>query len=192
MLPDDQATKLRRLIDKHKESHYVLFDEVEELLSSTHNGGKKLEDVILAIENAGIEIFDEPKADFEARFAGISPSTELTFGDGDPVKVYVHEACQRPRLSRAREIELAELMLLDDPRTAEEARTELAEGNLKVVVAISQRHAGQGVRILDLIYAGYEGLLSAIQRFDCRRGYRFSSYAIWWIRQAIVRAARVH
>ena len=194
MTPDDHAARLRLLIDNGKECGFVLFDEVEGVLPPKHNGGRELEDVILEIENAGIEILDEPKADFEARFEGISAATSFSadvFAD-DPLNVYVREVCQVPVLSHERETELADLMQSDHSRTAERAKKELVEANLRIVVAIAERYVNRGVHVLDLIVAGNEGLMSAVQRFDGRRGYRLSSYAIWWIRQSIIRAARVH
>ncbi|HEV2201816.1 MAG TPA: sigma-70 family RNA polymerase sigma factor [Bryobacteraceae bacterium] len=189
MAPDDHTARLRLLIDKGKESGFVLFDEVEGVLPPKHNGGRALEDTILAIESSGLEILDEPRAEFEAKLsADTDPKNYLD----DPVKVYVREVGQVPLLSRLREFELRELIQSDHPQTAEQAKKELVEGNLRVVVAVAQRYADRGVHVLDLIMAGNEGLMSAVQRFDGRRGYRFSSYAIWWIRQSIIRAARVH
>jgi len=189
MAPDDRAARLRRLISRGKESGFVLFDEVEAVLPPKHNGGRALEETILAIENSGLEILDEPRAEVEAK---LSVDTDPESFIDDPVKVYVREVCQVPLLSRLHEFELAQLMQSADPEAAQSARKDLVEGNLRVVVAIAKRYADSGVHVLDLTQAGNQGLMSAIRRFDCRRGCRFSSYAIWWIRQSIIRAARVH
>lgn len=105
-------------------------------------------------------------------------------GIEDPVRMYLKEIGKIPLLSTDEEIELAKKMELGD----QEARKRLAEANLRLVVSIAKRYVGRGMQFLDLIQEGNLGLIKAVEKFDYRKGYKFSTYATWWIRQAITRA----
>ena len=105
-------------------------------------------------------------------------------GVDDPVRMYLKEIGKVPLLSPDEEIELAKKNELGD----EEAKKKLAESNLRLVVSIAKRYAGRGMQLLDLIQEGNLGLIKAVEKFDYRKGYKFSTYATWWIRQAITRA----
>ena len=105
-------------------------------------------------------------------------------GVDDPVRMYLTEIGKVPLLSPDEEIELAKKIELGD----EEAKKKLAESNLRLVVSIAKRYAGRGMQLLDLIQEGNLGLIKAVEKFDYRKGYKFSTYATWWIRQAITRA----
>lgn len=105
-------------------------------------------------------------------------------GVDDPVRMYLKEIGKVPLLSPDEEIELAKKIELGD----EEAKKKLAESNLRLVVSIAKRYAGRGMQLLDLIQEGNLGLIKAVEKFDYRKGYKFSTYATWWIRQAITRA----
>ena len=105
-------------------------------------------------------------------------------GVDDPVRMYLKEIGKVPLLSPDEEIELAKKIELGD----EEAKKKLAESNLRLVVSIAKRYAGLGMQLLDLIQEGNLGLIKAVEKFDYRKGYKFSTYATWWIRQAITRA----
>ena len=113
---------------------------------------------------------------------------DLSVPDGvsieDPVRMYLKEIGKVPLLSAEEEIELAKRMELGD----QEAKKRLAEANLRLVVSIAKRHVGRGMLFLDLIQEGNLGLIKAVEKFDYRKGYKFSTYATWWIRQAITRA----
>lgn len=113
---------------------------------------------------------------------------DLSIPDGisieDPVRMYLKEIGKVPLLSAEEEIELAKRMELGD----EEAKKRLAEANLRLVVSIAKRYVGRGMLFLDLIQEGNLGLIKAVEKFDYRKGYKFSTYATWWIRQAITRA----
>jgi len=102
----------------------------------------------------------------------------------DPVRMYLKEIGKVPLLNADEEIELAKRMELGD----EEAKKRLAEANLRLVVSIAKRYVGRGMLFLDLIQEGNLGLIKAVEKFDYRKGYKFSTYATWWIRQAITRA----
>ena len=113
---------------------------------------------------------------------------DLSVPDGvsieDPVRTYLKEIGKVPLLTAEEEIELAKRMELGD----EEAKKRLAEANLRLVVSIAKRYVGRGMLFLDLIQEGNLGLIKAVEKFDYRKGYKFSTYATWWIRQAITRA----
>ena len=113
---------------------------------------------------------------------------DLTVPDGisieDPVRMYLKEIGKVPLLSAEEEIELAKKMEMGDL----EAKQRLAEANLRLVVSIAKRYVGRGMLFLDLIQEGNLGLIKAVEKFDYRKGYKFSTYATWWIRQAITRA----
>ena len=113
---------------------------------------------------------------------------DLSIPDGvsldDPVRMYLKEIGKVPLLSPEEEIELAKRMELGD----ENARKRLAEANLRLVVSIAKRYVGRGMQFLDLIQEGNLGLIKAVEKFDYHKGYKFSTYATWWIRQAITRA----
>lgn len=102
----------------------------------------------------------------------------------DPVRMYLKEIGKVPLLSPDEEIELAKKIELGD----EAAKKKLAEANLRLVVSIAKRYVGRGMQLLDLIQEGNLGLIKAVEKFDYRKGYKFSTYATWWIRQAITRA----
>ena len=116
---------------------------------------------------------------------------ELSVPDGisieDPVRMYLKEIGKVPLLSADREVELAKKMEEGGPE-GEAAKKELAEANLRLVVSIAKRYVGRGMLFLDLIQEGNLGLIKAVEKFDYKKGYKFSTYATWWIRQAITRA----
>jgi RNA polymerase primary sigma factor len=105
-------------------------------------------------------------------------------GTGDPVKMYLKEIGRVPLLKGTEEVDLAKRIEQGDER----ARAHLIEANLRLVVSIARRHIGRGLSLLDLIQEGNCGLMRAVEKFDYRRGFKFSTYATWWIRQAVTRA----
>ena len=127
-------------------------------------------------DKADLKAAEESEEDFEASMAkGIAVD--------DPVRMYLKEIGKVPLLSAEEEIELAKRMELGD----EEAKKKLCEANLRLVVSIAKRYVGRGMLFLDLIQEGNLGLIKAVDKFDWRKGYKFSTYATWWIRQAITR-----
>ena len=131
-------------------------------------------------EDILLEVDDEEEIEVE--------KIDLSVPDGvsieDPVRMYLKEIGKVPLLSAEEEIELAKRMELGD----QEAKKRLAEANLRLVVSIAKRYVGRGMLFLDLIQEGNLGLIKAVEKFDYRKGYKFSTYATWWIRQAITRA----
>ncbi len=126
---------------------------------------------------------DEPEND-EIAMEQVDLSVPEGIGTEDPVRMYLKEIGKVPLLTPDEEIELAKRMELGD----EEAKKTLAEANLRLVVSIAKRYVGRGMQFLDLIQEGNLGLIKAVEKFDYRKGYKFSTYATWWIRQAITRA----
>lgn len=134
------------------------------------------------------ELFLEDEADLEDEEEIDMEHIDLSVPDGvsleDPVRMYLKEIGKIPLLSSEDEIELAKEMELGN----EEAQKRLAEANLRLVVSIAKRYVGRGMQFLDLIQEGNLGLIKAVEKFDYRKGYKFSTYATWWIRQAITRS----
>ncbi|MCQ2544226.1 MAG: RNA polymerase sigma factor RpoD [Lachnospiraceae bacterium] len=126
----------------------------------------------------------EVEAEIDMDIDKIDLSGELGIETDDPVRMYLKEIGKVPLLSAEEEIDLAKRMEIGD----EEAKKRLAEANLRLVVSIAKRYVGRGLLFLDLIQEGNLGLIKAVEKFDYRKGYKFSTYATWWIRQAITRA----
>ena len=162
-LNTDMMTKIFDYLDEH---HVAVLSETEE-------DDEILDDMILEdAEDADIDI----------------EKIDLSVPDGvsieDPVRMYLKEICKVPLLTAEEEIELAKRMEAGD----EKAKQKLAEANLRLVVSIAKRYVGRGMLFLDLIQEGNLGLIKAVEKFDYEKGYKFSTYATWWIRQAITRA----
>ena len=127
-----------------------------------------------------MELDEEEEIDVEHLDLSVPEGVSLE----DPVRMYLKEIGKSPLLGMEDEVELAKKMELGDP----EARKRLAESNLRLVVSIAKRYVGRGMQFLDLIQEGNLGLIKAVEKFDYTKGYKFSTYATWWIRQAITRA----
>ena len=129
-------------------------------------------------------IEEELEGEEEIDMENIDLSVPEGVGTEDPVRMYLKEIGKVPLLNSEDEIELAKKIELGD----EEAKQKLTEANLRLVVSIAKRYVGRGMQFLDLIQEGNLGLIKAVEKFDYRKGYKFSTYATWWIRQAITRA----
>ncbi|NLL80030.1 MAG: RNA polymerase sigma factor RpoD [Clostridiales bacterium] len=158
------------------------FDRILEALEQSNVDALRMsdEDDALDIPDEEIILSEEDEVDME--------NIDLSVPDGvsieDPVRMYLKEIGKVPLLSAEEEIELAKRMELGD----EDAKKRLAEANLRLVVSIAKRYVGRGMLFLDLIQEGNLGLIKAVEKFDFRKGFKFSTYATWWIRQAITRA----
>ncbi len=188
--------KLQLLLAEAKKKKNVLEEqEVQNFFSEDNLDSEKWDVVfdfldankvdILHIGNDDIELESEDL--FEEEDINLE-QIDLTVPDGvgveDPVRMYLKDIGKIPLLSPEEEIELAKRIEAGD----EEAKKRLAETNLRLVVSIAKRYAGRGMQFLDLIQEGNLGLIKAVDKFDYRKGYKFSTYATWWIRQAITRA----
>ncbi len=143
-------------------------------------------DVLRPEEELEADLFleEELNPDDEIDVEAIDLSVPEGISVEDPIRMYLKEIGKIPLLSTEEEIELAKRMELGDT----EARKRLAEANLRLVVSIAKRYAGRGMQLLDLIQEGNLGLIKAVEKYDYRKGFKFSTYATWWIRQAITRA----
>ena len=136
------------------------------------------------VDDTDVDIDDMISGEDEVDMEHIDLSVPEGVSIEDPVRMYLKEIGKVPLLNAEREIELAKRMEEGD----EEAKKELAEANLRLVVSIAKRYVGRGMLFLDLIQEGNLGLIKAVEKFDYHKGYKFSTYATWWIRQAITRA----
>ena len=189
--------KLKELLSLAKKKKNMLeYQEISDFFADMQLDSDKFEKILDFLEANNIDVLritdddadddillevdDEDEIEVE--------KIDLSVPDGvsieDPVRMYLKEIGKVPLLSAEEEIELAKRMELGD----QEAKKRLAEANLRLVVSIAKRYVGRGMLFLDLIQEGNLGLIKAVEKFDYRKGYKFSTYATWWIRQAITRA----
>ena len=175
-----------------KNGNALTYGEVLEAFNNQDLSAETMEELYEVLGKQGIDIVDETAdADSDGSDAVIEKTEEeidLTIPEGisidDPVRMYLKEIGRVPLLTAEEEIMLAKRMENGD----EEAQKRLAEANLRLVVSIAKRYVGRGMLFLDLIQEGNLGLIKAVEKFDYNKGYKFSTYATWWIRQAITRA----
>ncbi|MCM1549476.1 MAG: RNA polymerase sigma factor RpoD [Clostridium sp.] len=188
--------QLKSLIELAKKKKNVLEDkEVIGHFAGIDLNEQRMEIVYDALENSNIDVLsmtDEEPDDIpfeieEEEVEQIDISVPEGVSIEDPVRMYLKEIGKVPLLSAEEEISLAQLMEQGGPE-GENAKKKLAEANLRLVVSIAKRYVGRGMLFLDLIQEGNLGLIKAVEKFDYRKGYKFSTYATWWIRQAITRA----
>ncbi len=194
MATQDKKAVIRELIELGKQKGSLTNQDILDAIGELDFDPEKLEKLYDTIEAQGIEIvedmgdikIDDLELDFvenkDADGVPIAADTGLTIDD--PVKVYLKEIGRVPLLSSEEEIELA--IRISDGDVA--AKQRLSEANLRLVVSIAKRYLGRGMQFLDLIQEGNLGLIKAVEKFDYTKGFKFSTYATWWIRQAITRA----
>ena len=202
LLAKQKEEKLNALIEKGKKAGKLTSKELMDVLDDMNLEPEELDKFYDKLENLGIDTSGEdilPPLDDEAlpaleELQEIEEVTEEeiadtdalvdTFSTDDPVRMYLKEIGKVPLLTPEEEQELARRMADGD----EEAKRRMAEANLRLVVSIAKRYVGRGMLFLDLIQEGNLGLIKAVDKFDYTKGYKFSTYATWWIRQAITRA----
>ncbi len=199
MTNNEKKNIVRELLEKGKEKGSLTYNEINEELEKLDFTQDQMNIVYDEFRNAGIEIeesisaaeLDELKdIEEEINNLPIDPADmeALLQSEGitidDPVKIYLHEIGRVPLLTTEMEAEIAERIANGD----QEAKRILNEANLRLVVSIAKRYVGRGLLFLDLIQEGNLGLIKAVEKFDPNKGYKFSTYATWWIRQAITRA----
>ncbi len=177
-------TRLEELVNMGKKKKGVLeYKEVMDHLADLDLNPDRIDRIYEYLETQGIDILGNLDAEEE-----VEKEIDLTLPEGinidDPVRMYLKEIGKVPLLSADEEVELAQRMEEGD----EKAKKKLAEANLRLVVSIAKRYVGRGMLFLDLIQEGNLGLIKAVEKFDYHKGYKFSTYATWWIRQAITRA----
>lgn len=185
----------KKLIDKGKQSGHLSTQDIDTIIVELDLDVDELEKLNELIDSANISIIDDfsaealdgislevdlPKETDAAETVAVNDNAAMD----DPVKVYLKEIGRVPLLTPEEEIELAIRISEDD----QEAKKRLAEANLRLVVSIAKRYVGRGMQFLDLIQEGNLGLIKAVDKFDYTKGFKFSTYATWWIRQAITRA----
>lgn len=189
--------KLKNLLAIAKKKKNVLeYQEINDYFVDMHLEEEQFDEILETLEKNNVDVLriteddDIPEEEIllaEEEEVDVE-NLDLTIPDGisieDPVRMYLKEIGKVPLLSAEEEIELARKMEMGD----EEAKKRLAEANLRLVVSIAKRYVGRGMLFLDLIQEGNLGLIKAVEKFDYRKGYKFSTYATWWIRQAITRA----
>lgn len=188
----DPKIILKELSDEGREKGMLTYREIEDAFERVEIAPEQIEKIYEALEKMGIEIVaDNIEEDFEdLQFIDVEEeeNIDISIPEGisidDPVRMYLKEIGKVPLLSSDEEIELAKRMEVGN----EDAKKRLAEANLRLVVSIAKRYVGRGMLFLDLIQEGNLGLIKAVEKFDYRKGYKFSTYATWWIRQAITRA----
>ena len=188
----DNKTILTELLEHGKASGKLTTKEITDALETCEFDADQIDKLYDDFEAFNIDIVDDFTVDEDLdtalEFAGdddldLALSTDSIAID-DPVKIYLKEIGRVPLLSPEEEIELAQRMSSGDPY----AKKRLSEANLRLVVSIAKRYVGRGMQFLDLIQEGNLGLIKAVEKFDYTKGYKFSTYATWWIRQAITRA----
>ena len=180
---------IKELIDKGKQKGMLTEQEIEEALAELELDVDQIEKIHDNFEALGIDIVGDIEQEIQAMEDPDEEDLEdLSVPEGvnvdDHVRMYLKEIGKVPLLSADEEIEFARLMSEGD----EEAKKRLTEANLRLVVSIAKRYVGRGMLFLDLIQEGNLGLIKAVEKFDYTKGYKFSTYATWWIRQAITRA----
>ena len=183
-----KSDKLQELLESGKGKGVLTYQEIMDTLEGIELEPDEIERIYDALEENNVDVVEE--IDVSAEFPDDLSDAQLeaTIGEGvsidDPVRMYLKEIGKVPLLSPHDEIELAQKMVNGDL----EAKRKLEEANLRLVVSIAKRYVGRGMLFLDLIQEGNLGLIKAVEKFDYRKGYKFSTYATWWIRQAITRA----
>ena len=205
MTPEERAAAEAKFLERvrglitvaRKKKNILEYQEVNDYFADMKLNEEQFDKLLELLEQSGVDVLritgeeddipdeelllaEEDEVDME--------NIDLSVPDGvsieDPVRMYLKEIGKVPLLSADEEIELAQRMEDGD----EDAKKRLAEANLRLVVSIAKRYVGRGMLFLDLIQEGNLGLIKAVEKFDYRKGYKFSTYATWWIRQAITRA----
>ncbi|MFC4320809.1 RNA polymerase sigma factor RpoD [Litchfieldia salsa] len=183
----DQLTELG------KKRGVLTYEEIAEKMSGFEVESDQLDEYYEFLGEQGVELLGEGDEDADPNIQQLAKEEEFDLNDlsvppgvkiNDPVRMYLKEIGRVDLLSAEEEISLAKRIEDGD----EEAKRRLAEANLRLVVSIAKRYVGRGMLFLDLIQEGNMGLIKAVEKFDYRKGYKFSTYATWWIRQAITRA----
>ncbi|EIJ78904.1 RNA polymerase sigma factor RpoD [Bacillus methanolicus PB1] len=183
-----------QLTEQGKKTGVLTYDDIAEKLSNFELDSDQMDEFYEFLGDQGVELVGdneesdpnlqdlekEEDEEFDLNDLSVPPGVKIN----DPVRMYLKEIGRVDLLSAEEEIELAKRIEQGD----EEAKRRLAEANLRLVVSIAKRYVGRGMLFLDLIQEGNMGLIKAVEKFDYRKGYKFSTYATWWIRQAITRA----
>ncbi|HXR11980.1 MAG TPA: sigma-70 family RNA polymerase sigma factor, partial [Gaiellaceae bacterium] len=171
--------QLRSLLDHGEEIGSIDLGAFNELIADLELEGDELAALYEQLEQRGIELADDGRDAGESHYANDEVAAMTT----DSLQLFLNEAGRYPLLTAAEEVELAKRIERGDQR----AKDTMINSNLRLVVSIAKRYQGHSLSLLDLIQEGIIGLIRAAEKFDWRRGYKFSTYATWWIRQAVQR-----
>lgn len=186
------AHKIKKLIDQGKSAGFVTLDDIIKEFPEAEKNLEELDKLYGVLLDGGIEVLDS-KGEEESKEEAIKTdlkekieelNKKVRRNTSDPVRMYLSEIGQVSLLSKSEEIELAKRIEASD----KEAADKLIRSNLRLVVSIAKKYLGRNLTLLDLIQEGNMGLMKAVEKYDWRRGFKFSTYATWWIRQAITRA----
>lgn len=185
----DKEEKLKDIIESGKKKGVLTYKEINDALDGAEIDAENLDKLLGALEEMKIDVIDgELDKDISEDEEDSDSDIDLSVPEGvsidDPVRMYLKEIGKVNLLSADEEVDLAKRMAQGE----DEAKRKLAEANLRLVVSIAKRYVGRGMLFLDLIQEGNLGLIKAVEKFDYTKGYKFSTYATWWIRQAITRA----
>jgi RNA polymerase primary sigma factor len=201
-----ETPEITRLLDRGKQQGVLTYDEINEALRSESIDAEQAEDILQSIADEGIQVVEKVGETPARAPAPTGEEEEATLKDfeirdedggnvegipiDDSVRMWLREIGKTRLLTTEEEVELARRIENRDrdPEAAEEAKLILTEANLRLVVSIAKKYSGRGMSFPDLIQEGNIGLIRAVEKFDYRKGYKFSTYATWWIRQAITRA----
>ncbi|MEG0751623.1 MAG: RNA polymerase sigma factor RpoD [Oscillospiraceae bacterium] len=184
---EKKATLIKDLIEQGKKRGKLTTKEINDVLEEMDFDVEQVDKLYDTLEGHNVEIVEDLASEnLETNIAKEVDVIEAAVSEGidDPVKVYLKEIGRVPLLTPQEEVDLAIRMAQGD----EYARKRLSEANLRLVVSIAKRYVGRGMQFLDLIQEGNLGLIKAVEKFDYTKGFKFSTYATWWIRQAITRA----
>ncbi|MBR6667610.1 MAG: RNA polymerase sigma factor RpoD [Clostridia bacterium] len=191
--PDARQAKLNELYEYGKSKGSLTYKDIMDRLMEMDMDPDQLDKVLETLEALGVEVINEnepapaaPAAPAQEDLSDMSAPEGVSIDD--PVRMYLKEIGKVPLLTADEEIEIAKQLESGTDEEKEEAKRKLAEANLRLVVSIAKRYVGRGMLFLDLIQEGNLGLIKAVEKFDYTKGFKFSTYATWWIRQAITRA----
>ena len=184
---DSIESVMERLLEEGKKEGKLSYDEIGDAFEKVPMDSDEIDEMYKNFEKQGIHLIDEKDSKGDDEEVDVTKE-DLSVPKGvtvdDPVRMYLKEIGKISLLTAEEEVEIAKRMEAGD----ESAKKELAEANLRLVVSIAKRYVGRGMSFLDLIQEGNLGLMKAVDKFDYTKGFKFSTYATWWIRQAITRA----
>ncbi|HZK35176.1 MAG TPA: RNA polymerase sigma factor RpoD [Bacillota bacterium] len=181
---ESKRDKIKELIEKGKAKGTLTYKEIMDMLEEIELEPDQIEKLYEKLEALGIDVLDEKEDGDDSEDDESTISVPEGVNVDDPVRMYLKEIGKVDLLTAAEEVDLAKRMGEGD----EIAKRKLVEANLRLVVSIAKRYVGRGMLFLDLIQEGNLGLIKAVEKFDYKKGFKFSTYATWWIRQAITRA----
>jgi RNA polymerase primary sigma factor len=171
--------QLQALLDSGEEQGCLEYSEVDTVVEALELGEEDIEDLYEEVERRGIELRDDCGREAKTTYV----NGDLAVATTDALQLFMQEIGRYPLLTKEQEIELSQRVERGDM----EAKEQMINSNLRLVVSIAKRYQGHGLSLLDLVQEGIIGLIRAVEKFDWRKGFKFSTYATWWIRQAVQR-----